>query len=207
MSDDPRSGRNGEEGDEEDPTRPEESGSGDESGSDDEERKPISVRDLMPPSASEGRRRAPVRRRPQKPGDGPEEAEEEPADEEPDEEDGEAAGGESSPSRPTPVRVAMDAPPPGDSRPTEALPSRRFEARDEEWIVRITGRTMTGTRPDPGALLMHLTFFRAEEPESPVRELLTVNRPLDALYPEDLDEFLERSRPASAPFDGDADGS
>ncbi|MFP3949020.1 MAG: hypothetical protein ACLFWG_09845 [Longimicrobiales bacterium] len=103
---------------------------------------------------------------------------------------------------PTPVRVAMEAPPPGDSRPPEELPSRRFEVEGEEWIVRISGRTITGSRPDPGALLMHLSFFRSEDPEDPRRRLITVDRPLDALYEEDLRELYERSRPTGSGSSG-----
>lgn len=201
MSDDPSSNREDEErrsGDEPESREPDPDDDAEE-----DERKPISVRDLMPPSSSEGRR-APERSGPAEPTEGPrravgdEEADEEQA--EPDEE----GDDESSGPRPTPVRVAMDAPPPGDSRPASALPSRRFEAREEEWVVRITGRTVTGTRPDPGALLMHLTFYRSDDPETPVRELLTVERPLDALYEEDLEEFLDRSRPARKPFEADS---
>lgn len=168
-----------------------ETGDGDASASESEEhegRRPISVRDLMPPSAADSPRRAPERRRRSgQPG--------EPSPVRDDEEDEDP-----SPSRPTPVRVAMDAPPPGDSRPARELPSRRFEVEGEEWVVRITGRTVTGTRPDPGAPLMHLTFYRAARPDEPERELLTVERPLDALYVEDLAEFLERSRSAHEPF-------
>lgn len=172
---------------------PESREAGDDEAEEEDGPKPISVRDLMPPSSSEGRRRAPERGGPAEETERPEPA-------------GPEEGGddESAPSRPTPVRVAMDAPPPGDSRPRRALPSRRFEARGEEWIVRITGRTVTGTRPDAGALLMHLTFYRSADPDTPVRELLTVERPLDALYEQDLEEFLDRSRPAREPFEADA---
>lgn len=194
MSDDASSSRE-EEPEEQAP----ESGAGSESGGDgeDDERKPISVRDLMPPSPSEGRRRARDRGERDEERRAPRESEPEEAHEEREEA---AEEEEDRPARPTPVRVAMDAPPPGDSRPADVLPSRSFEARGEEWIVRITGRTVTGTRPDPGALLMQLTFYRSEDPEAPVRELLTVDRPLDALYQEDLEEFLDRSRPAKEEF-------
>lgn len=170
--------------------------SGEEEGKD---RRPISVRDLMPEPSPERRSREPPRRSTDEDADaeptptapaGPDDVEEE----EPEDEVGEEAV-----ARPTPVRVAMDAPPPGDSRPVESLPSRTFEARGQKWVVRITGRTITGTRPDPGALLMQLEFYRAEDPETPVRELLTVNRPLEALYPEDLEEYLGRSREAASP--------
>lgn len=171
------------------------------------ERRPISVRDLMPSPSTRPSRRSPERGerrgREEDEGPGPHSAGGG-AEEDAGADGGRGEGkkvedsGESQPaaSVPTPVRVAMDAPPPGDSRPPEALPSRRFEVDGEEWIVRISGRTITGTRPDPGALLMHLSFFRPEEPETPIRTLITVDRPLDALYEEDLGELLGRSRPA-----------
>jgi len=170
--------------------------------------RPISVRDLMP-EPDPGRRERPSPPRPasgadaeggagpaapEAPGRADREGEKE------GEEEGEDAGADVS--RPTPVRVAMDTPPPGDSRPMESLPSRTFRARGREWVVRVTGRTVTGTRPDPGAHLMQLEFYHAEEPEEPVRELLTVERSLDALYPEDLEEFLERSRSAQGNREG-----
>lgn len=195
--------------------RPEDAGPGEGAGTaddgadeeGDEERRPISVRDLMPSPSPRPSRRGPgreERRRPE-----PTEAEEEEATEEAsdggkaekadtatEEEAGEEEQEEpqAAASVPTPVRVAMDAPPPGDSRPPDELPSRRFELDGEEWIVRITGRTITGTRPDAGALLMHLSFFRPEEPGDPIRRLVTVDRPLETLYPEDLAELFGRSR-------------
>lgn len=174
--------------------RPDGDASDEAGGSDEEERRPISVRDLMPEPSPERRRREPPHRAP----GGDQEPREAPS-----EPDGEStAGDEGGAGRPTPVRVAMDAPPPGDSRPVESLPSRTFEALGREWIVRITGRTVTGTRPDAGALLMQLEFFHPREPETPVRELLTVDRPLDALYEKDLEELLERSREAGDPEEG-----
>lgn len=163
--------------------------------------RPISVRDLMPsPSTRPSRRSSSRGEAP--PRESPEREEEDtaasdhraPGSDEADEEEDQEP--QAAASVPTPVRVAMDAPPPGDSRPPEELPSRRFEVDGEEWIVRITGRTITGTRPDSGALLMHLSFFRPEEPETPARRLVAVDRPLDALYEEDLAELFHRSRPA-----------
>lgn len=181
--------------------------------SEDETRRPISVRDLMPSPPSRPSRRPPERAG--RPGRGAQEGEEpatqpgkaekeaasgeveaaEPdAAEDPSVEPGTAEPGGAA-SVPTPVRVAMDAPPPGDSRPPDELPSRRFEVDGEDWIVRLSGRTITGTRPDAGALLMHLSFHRPDEPESASRKLITVDRPLDALYEEDLLEFFQRSLP------------
>lgn len=165
----------------------------DRDGPPEDEPRPISVRDLMPePSPERRERQAPPGRESAEPVEATREPSEPGTPIEDDTDDGEEDGE----SRPTPVRVAMDAPPPGDSRPMESLPTRPFEVGDQEWIVRITGRTVTGTRPDAGAHLMQLEFYRAEEPETPARKLLTVERPLEALYPEDLAEYLERARTA-----------
>ena len=78
----------------------------------------------------------------------------------------------------------------------EEFPSRPFTAKGEEWWVRVTGRSRTGRSPDPGAPLMQLHFFRSSDLETPRRRLLTVDRPLDEFYEEDLEELLDRSRPA-----------
>ena len=200
MADDESPDRTPDDPPEEDAPQAEEASGGGDDDADEDGPRPISVRDLMPEPS-------PARRDRPSPSGGPDDADRETAadavevpperEPEPDEEDdGEEA------SRPTPVRVAMDAPPPGDSRPVDSLPSRTFEARGREWIVRVTGRTITGTRPDAGAHLMQLEFYHAEEPDEPVRELLTVERSLEALYPRDLDEFLERSRPADRTREG-----
>ncbi|MDX1568291.1 MAG: hypothetical protein R3223_10860 [Longimicrobiales bacterium] len=219
------SGRNGEEASPDEPAQ-----SPKEESEDEETRRPISVRDLMPSPPSRPSRRTPERpERPERTVEPERTTEPEREVGEPEEEAGgpvveegveeatgepsvepdagepevaEAAGPAGSASVPTPVRVAMDAPPPGDSRPPEELPSRRFEVEDQEWIVRISGRTITGTRPDPGALLMYLSFFRADDPEDPRRRLVTVDRPLDALYEEDLRELYQRSRPTERSSSG-----
>lgn len=199
MSDDPRASDDSR--DSEDDGRDEardEVGQGGEAGSEDEDApRPISVRDLMPSPPSRPSRRPPERtERPERAAE-PEEEVGGPEEEGPPAEEGGVEEPAGAASVPTPVRVAMDAPPPGDSRPPEELPSRRFEVEGEEWIVRISGRTITGTRPDAGALLMHLSFFRGDDPEDLRRRLVTVDRPLDALYDEDLRELYARSRPAA----------
>lgn len=194
------SGRGGEEAEEtvnglEEETGAEGADPGDEEGeADRERRRPISVRDLMPsPPTRPTRRGSEEVERAARAGER-EERGERGAEEKVAGEARTAEEGGEEPAAPTPVRVAMDAAPPGDSRPVEELPSRRFEVRGEEWIARITGRTVTGTRPDAGALLMELTFSRPDDPQNPFRKLLTVDRPLDALYDEDLIEMFERSR-------------
>lgn len=141
--------------------------------------KPISIRDAMPAPGLRGQKPRP--RSPSRPG-----RERRP--------EGALDGGT---SRPTPVREAMDAVPPeiGPSSPTD-LPSRSFRAAgEEEWIVRVSGTTITGLPTDVGAPLLQLTFFRAAEPETPVRETLGVGETLDDLGDDELRDRLERARP------------
>lgn len=157
-----------------------EEGSEGEEGSESEKPpRPISIRDAMPAPGLRGQKPRP--RSPSRPG---RERRSE----------GALDGGT---SRPTPVREAMDAVPPeiGPSSPTE-LPSRSFRAAgEEEWIVRVSGSAVTGLPADVGAPLLQLTFFRAAEPETPVRESLGVGETLDDLGEEELRDRLERARP------------
>lgn len=151
----------------------------DDGGSEAEPPKPISIRDAMPPPGLRGQKPRP--RSPGRPG-----RERRP--------EGALDGGT---RQPTPVREAMDAVPPeiGPSSPTE-LPSRSFHtAEDEEWIVRVSGTTTTGLPADAGAPLLHLTFFRAAAPETPLREALGVGEALDDLGEEELRDHLGRARP------------
>ncbi len=65
----------------------------------------------------------------------------------------------------------------------EDLPSRPFTSEEVEWIARLSGRTSTGSVPDRGAPLLHLTFYRASEPRVAVREALVPGT--------SIDDFLE----------------
>lgn len=96
--------------------------------------------------------------------------------------------------RPTPVRLAMDAQ--REEREPRELPSTRVRRTDdEEWIVRVEGRTDTGGPRDAGAPLLYLTFARAEEPEERVRETVHVGRSLETLSETELLEALDEARP------------
>lgn len=141
--------------------------------------KPISIREAMPPPGLRGQkprpRSAPHGQRERRP-------------------KGALDGGT---RQPTPVREVMDAVPPeiGPTSPTE-LASRRFEAEEgEKWIARLSGTTVTGLPADAGAPLLHLTFFRADEPETPVRAALGVGETLSDFGEEELRDRLRRSRP------------
>lgn len=161
---------------------PDGAGGGDDGSEDaDDASKPISIRDAMPPPGLRGQKP-----RPQSPSRGKRERRPE----------GALDGGT---RQPTPVREVMDVVPAeiGPASPT-ALPSRRFEVGDEEWIVRLSGSTVTGLPADTGAPLMHLTFFRADDPETPVRAALGVGETLDALGEEELRDRLRRAHPVDA---------
>jgi hypothetical protein len=87
---------------------------------------------------------------------------------------------------------AESAPPP--STDASAVVSRSFSDGESEWTVRIAGAGRSGTVPDRGVPLMHLTFTKGPESD-PARELLCAGRGLEDLADEELRTLLERSRP------------
>lgn len=103
-------------------------------------------------------------------------------------------------ARPTPVREAMEAER-ETPQPVEP-PTLSFEIRGEEWIARTEGRSVTGLPTDPGAPLLFLTFARASEPESRVKEVVAVARRLDDIDPGRLAELFARARPFEGRWEG-----
>ena len=99
----------------------------------------------------------------------------------------------------TSAREMMGLPTPDPEEEGEDRDRRDFRASGDDWTVRVTGRSRTGRSPDPGAPLMQLFFFKRSDAEKPSRRLLTVDRPLEEFYEEDLQELLERSRPIPEP--------
>ena len=81
----------------------------------------------------------------------------------------------------------------------EDLPSCQFVSEGVEWIVRLSGRTSTGSASDRGAPLLHLTFFRADDPLVAVREALLPGDSIDHLFEADMNEVLAGAREASVP--------
>lgn len=158
------------------PGGPEEGGDGpdEEPGGPDGEgdRRPIPVRQTVPPA-----RPTPVRQRSTTKGD---------------EDD--------DPERPTPVRAAMEAE--REEPPPVEPPSLRFFREDEEWIVRVEGRTTSGRREDVGAPLLLLSFARAEAPDRRLREAVGIGRSLEALPPGELGRLLDASRPFREEWEG-----
>ena len=81
----------------------------------------------------------------------------------------------------------------------EDLPSRQFAGDGIEWIVRLTGQTSTGSASDPGAPLLHVTFYRADDPLAAVREALVPGSSIDDLFESDLNDLLSTAREAVSP--------
>lgn len=104
------------------------------------------------------------------------------------------------PERPTPVRQAMEAE--REEPPPVEAPSLRFFREDEEWIVRVEGRTRSGRREDAGAPLLLLSFARAEDPDRRLREAVGIGRSLETLTPGELGRLLDASRPYREEWEG-----
>ena len=95
-----------------------------------------------------------------------------------------------------PVRAAMDA------ERVEESPAQGTEAtlvaRGQEWIVRVEGRSITGSPSDHGATLLLLSFAKADEPEVRVLEALVAAERLEELDPPQLRGALADARPYQA---------
>ncbi len=76
--------------------------------------------------------------------------------------------------------------------PLEDLPHRSFEHDGREWIVRLCGRTSTGSAPDPGAPLLHLVFYSAADPSVACGGALVPGKSLEGLPELQLPELLAK---------------
>jgi hypothetical protein len=83
---------------------------------------------------------------------------------------------------------------PPSSTDASAAVSRSFSDGESVWTVRIAGAGRSGTAPDCGVHLMHLTFTKGSESD-PARELLCAGHGLEDIPDEELRTLLERSRP------------
>ena len=97
-----------------------------------------------------------------------------------------------------PAREALERPCLESTR-VEDLPSRKFDKEGRDWIVRLAGRTTTGSASDTGAPLLHLLFCSAGEPSVPIRETLSVGDSLDALGEDQLALLFESARLSTPP--------
>ena len=95
---------------------------------------------------------------------------------------------------PTPVRQGLE-PLPRDQTSGAGGPSRAFQAGEEEWAVRESGRTASGRGTDPRVPLVLLFFASGDEPDRPIREILIPEQELEELTDQELIVLLERARP------------
>jgi hypothetical protein len=83
---------------------------------------------------------------------------------------------------------------------TTAVPEpRTIETPDGEWIARLVGRSVGGTGSYNLALLEAIFFFRAHDPETPLREILVGRGSFERLSDAELAALLERARPMTSP--------
>ena len=110
-----------------------------------------------------------------------------------------APAGEEEGRRPTPVRMAMEgvegdaSPPPEEDRAVVEPTS------GTEWVVTLSGRSGSGILPLRSIPLMELTFSKGQEPERPLRRVLTRGEDLVGLTDEDLLDLLAVSEPYRPP--------
>ena len=95
---------------------------------------------------------------------------------------------------PTPVRQGLEPHPRDQIRGAEGR-SRAFQAGEEEWAVRVSGRTASGRGTDPRVPLVLLFFASGAEPDRPIREILVPGRGLEELTDQELIVLLGRARP------------
>lgn len=117
------------------------------------------------------------------------------SDDRPDEAEDASGDGRPSPapSRPVPVRAAMEAE--RDEPDPIELPSVAVEVDGERWLVRVEGRTLAGHPSDVGASLLLLTAARASEPEDRLLEATVVGRSLEDFTPEQLADVVRGAEP------------
>lgn len=85
---------------------------------------------------------------------------------------------------------------PGESEPAAAPPLERpFEVAGEEWLARPAGIGLYGTGRPGTARLMAVHFFRAADPEEPIREALVPAGEFASLATGELSDLFERATP------------
>jgi hypothetical protein len=83
-----------------------------------------------------------------------------------------------------------------ESGPAAAPPlERSFEVAGEEWLARPAGIGLYGTGRPGSARLMAVHFFRASDPEEPVREALVPAGEFASLVASELSDRFERATP------------
>ena len=83
--------------------------------------------------------------------------------------------------RPVPVRAAMDASEPEEGDEGSLLRQFCDPKTDQEWVVRISGRSTSGVLPLRVIPLMELNFSKSEAPNAPVRRAIYQGESMDEL--------------------------
>jgi hypothetical protein len=99
---------------------------------------------------------------------------------------------------PVPVRDLMKVPAPesdGDAEPQWEGSERAFELEGEEWTVRAAGTGAYGTGGHGVARLLAVHFYRASDPDRPVREALVPAGLFAGLWPDELRTLYQRATP------------
>ena len=101
--------------------------------------------------------------------------------------------------RPTPVRMAMDTGEPQEREDGSDNRTFTHPSSGEEWIARVSGRSMSGVVPLRVIPLMEVGFSRAEDPGVAVRRAVWQGDSLDDLDDAGLLRLFDSSGPFSRP--------
>lgn len=99
---------------------------------------------------------------------------------------------------PVPVRDLMKVPaadPAAEGEPRWEGNERGFELEGEEWTARTAGAGAYGTGEHGAARLLAVHFFRASDPDRPVREALVPAGLFAELWPDELRTLFQRATP------------
>lgn len=102
---------------------------------------------------------------------------------------------------PVPVRDVMtpstpeSGTPAGEGEPVTPVIEREFEREDGTWLARNAGAGAYGTGRLGTARLVAVHFYRADEPQVPVREALVAAGRFPDLAGEELSELFDRATP------------
>jgi hypothetical protein len=104
--------------------------------------------------------------------------------------------GQNSGRTPTPVRVGLAGPESAEPSAPPVVRTRRLSVGEIEWSVELLGIGRSGTRPDPGTPVLHLSFRNEALEGKDVREVMCAGgEDLSGMTDERLEELLKRSRP------------
>lgn len=99
---------------------------------------------------------------------------------------------------PVPVRDLMKVPAPEPEGDAELLwegSERTFELGGETWTARPAGTGAYGTGDHGAARLLAIHFYRASDPDRPVREALVPAGVFAGLWPDELRTLYQRATP------------